>query len=93
MLGQVVERFMNSPANGASNGLQARTSWTLIRDGQVLTCILLQRSAHAYVVRLEVGGRRLLDEICNTPQHAMARSLDALGAFLVRGWVFKDTAN
>lgn len=84
---------MNSPANGASKGLKAHTSWALTRDGQVLTSILLQRSTHAYVVRLEVDGRRILDEICDTPQHAVRRSLDALGALLVRGWVFRDAAN
>ena len=76
-----------------SKRLEACTSWTLTRDGHVLTCTLLQRSPHTYVVRLEVGGRRILDELCDTPHHAVARSLDALGALVARGWLVRGTAN
>lgn len=63
------------------------TSWTLTRSGQRLTCVLIQQPPGEYLLRLTHGGQRVLDELCDSPGHALTRSLDALGTLLSYGWV------
>lgn len=69
------------------------TSWRLTRSGQTLTGVLVQQPSGEYVLRLTHGDRRILDERCDNPQHALARSLDALGAMLARGWIHEGASN
>jgi hypothetical protein len=58
------------------------TFWTLARSGQQLMCVLLRQPSGGYVVRLTHGDGRIVDEQCDSPQHALARSLDAVDALL-----------
>jgi hypothetical protein len=80
-----------TPFIGASTELL--TSWTLGRDGRMLTCILIRRPSGSYVLRLRHEGRRILDEPCGTPGQAVARSLEAFNTFVTRGWLPPNSSN
>lgn len=69
------------------------TSWRLTRSGQTLTCVLLRQPHGEYILRLTHGDQRILDERCDSPQHALTRSLDALGALLACGWMHEGASN
>lgn len=69
------------------------TSWTLGRSGHTLTCALIQQESGAYVLRLRHEGRCILDERCEGPQEAVARSLEAFHVFVTRGWLPPNSAN
>jgi hypothetical protein len=69
------------------------TSWALTRSGQKLTCALIQRSSGTYVLRLVYDGERIVDEVCDSPEDAIARSLDAWGSFFARGWTHECAPN
>lgn len=60
--------------------------WALTKNGYRLTCTLLQDTRGQYVLRLRCDGQRLLDERCDSPEHAMQRSLEALQVLSARGW-------
>jgi hypothetical protein len=69
------------------------TSWTLGRSGRTLTCLLTRKTSGAYLLQLRCEGRPVLDERCETPQEAVARSLEAFDVFVARGWLPPNTAN
>ena len=64
----------------------AQTTWSLVRDGHTMTCTLVTSPVRRYSLRLSFDGRFILNEFCDTPHRAVARSLEAFGALLVRGW-------
>jgi hypothetical protein len=69
------------------------TSWTLGRSGNTLTCALIQDDEGSYVLRLRHEGRCILDEPCEGPHEAVARSLEAFHVFVTRGWLPPNSAN
>lgn len=69
------------------------TSWTLGRSGHTLTCALIQKASGTYLLRVRHEGRCILDEHCEGPQEAIARSLEAFHVFVARGWLPQNSAN
>ena len=69
------------------------SSWTLGRDGHRLTCALVRKPSGVYLLRLSHEGQRILDERCDSPQHAVERSLRAFGVLVARGWLPESSVN
>jgi len=72
---------------------ESHTSWTLERHGQRLTCTLTARPSGEYVLRLTHQGQRILDELCDGPQHAISRSLDTFGVLIAGGWLHEPCSH
>jgi hypothetical protein len=51
-----------------------------------MTCALRSGPVGTYALRLSFDGRVVLSERCETPHHALARSLEAFGTLLARAW-------
>lgn len=81
---RVIQETERPMARSLTPSEQAHTSWTLGRHGQRLTCTLITQPSGEYVLRLTHEGRRILDERCEGPEHALGRSLEAFGALVAR---------
>jgi hypothetical protein len=80
-----------TPFLGASP--ERLTSWTLGRDGHYLTCALIREPSGTYVLRVRHEGRHILDERCDDPHQAVARTLEVFHVFLARGWLPEHARN
>ena len=60
--------------------------WTLARDGQRLTCRVLQPTRGKYTLRIMSGNVRFLDVPCGSLQSVIVRSLEMLDTLRGRGW-------
>ena len=69
-----------------------RTSWTLTRDGQRLTCTLIA-DGEFYTMRITHGARHIVEERCEGPQDALVRSFQAFSALAARGWISESSVN
>jgi hypothetical protein len=67
---------------------QTHTSWTLNGDGRRMTCTLIGTSGE-YLLSITHKGRCLMVERCTSPQDALSKSIDALGA-LIATYGFND---
>jgi len=59
-----------------------RTSWTLARNGQRLTCTLIAEGEW-YTVRISHAGHPIVEERCKGPQDALVRSFEAFTALAI----------
>ena len=69
-----------------------RTSWTLARNGQRLTCTLIA-DGEWYTVRITHAGHPIIEERCQGPQDALVRSFEAFTALATRGWITESAVN
>jgi hypothetical protein len=70
----------------------ARTSWTLARNGQRLTCTLIANGG-SYTVRITHAGHHIVEERCDGPEAALVRSFEAFTALATRGWITESAVN
>jgi hypothetical protein len=63
-----------------------RVEWALARDGQQLTCHVLQLTRGEYTLRLMYGNVRFLDMRCGSLHAAVLRSFEVLDTLRDRGW-------
>jgi hypothetical protein len=69
-----------------------RTSWTLARNGQRLTCTLIA-DGEWYTVRISHAGHPIVEERCQGPQAALVRSFEAFTTLATRGWITESAVN
>ena len=69
-----------------------RTSWTLARNGQRLTCTLIAEGEW-YTMRITHAGHHIVEERCKGPHDALVRSFEAFTALATRGWMSEAAVN
>ena len=65
---------------------QTVTAWTLGRDRNAVTCVLMAVSSGGYMLKLTHEGQGVLEAPCASPQEAIARSVEAFEVFVACGW-------
>ena len=68
-------------------------SWTLAREERRLTCTLVKRVTGRYVLRMTYEGCVILDEPCQSPEHAVSRSTEMFQSLAARGWLHEASNN
>ena len=69
-----------------------RTSWTLARNGQRLTCTLIAEG-EGYTIRISHAGHHIVEQRCQGAQDALVRSFEAFTALAARGWMSEAAVN
>ena len=65
-------------------------SWTLARNDRQIRCTLTpEEDSGTYVLRVVYGERLVLTESCESPEGALARSIETFLALAAHGWVPK----
>jgi hypothetical protein len=75
-----------------NNCTHPRIEWALAREGQRLTCHVLQLRPGEYALRLLYENVRFFDMRCGSLHAAVLRSFEVLDTLRVRGWATESHA-